>query len=423
MIFAYICKVGLFGSLCAGMFLTSCMERENEEASKRVIEVGKAISSPAELKASDYFDEIRYVPLETRDDCLVGSSPDIKLLDKYILITSANRQCLLFDKATGKFKCQIGHVGKDPGGYRNVDCLVDELNGRLLFNGWGHDLISYNLDGNYIGKIEVPCIQENVYPSNCFVMNGDTIAGFFQNTLGKEENRVIYFQEGGKLLALLPNESQCASFEINSMSVWKGESAVKEFGPSALRGLIYMEGKDPETASVMYPNNSNFWHVGKDTYFMESFNDTIFHSGGTALIPHLWFDCGDMKWDYKDRFSINKSRGLFISQVLDSKHVLFALAITGLYDKDKRKTYSVAFDKQKGETKASLFEKGIKDDITGFLPIQLMTVSISGEYGGLLSMEDIAKWADKHTDQDLPKELAALRDLDEEKNPVVVLMR
>lgn len=92
MIFAYICKVGLFGSLCAGMFLTSCMERENEEASKRVIEVGKAISSPAELKASDYFDEIRYVPLETRDDCLVGSSPDIKLLDKYILITSANRQ-------------------------------------------------------------------------------------------------------------------------------------------------------------------------------------------------------------------------------------------------------------------------------------------------------------------------------------------
>ena len=114
-----------------------------------------AISSPAELKASDYFDEIRYVPLETRDDCLVGSSPDIKLLDKYILITSANRQCLLFDKATGKFKCQIGHVGKDPGGYRNVDCLVDELNGRLLFNGWGHDLISYNLDGNYIGKIEL----------------------------------------------------------------------------------------------------------------------------------------------------------------------------------------------------------------------------------------------------------------------------
>lgn len=38
-------------------------------------------------------------------------------------------------------------------------------------------------------------------------------------------------------------------------------------------------------------------------------------------------------------------------------------------------------------------------------------------------MEDIAKWADKHTDQELPKELAALRDLDEEKNPVVVLMR
>ncbi|WP_297902088.1 DUF4934 domain-containing protein [uncultured Parabacteroides sp.] len=423
MSFAYICKVSLFGSLCTAMFLTSCMDHEKEEASKRVIEIGKAISSPAELKASDYFDEIRYIPLETKDDCLIGSSPDIKLLDEYILVTTDNRQCFLFDKATGRFKCQVGHVGNDPGGYRSVDCLVDELNGRLLFNGWGHDLISYDLSGNYVGKIEVPCVQEEAYPSNCFVMNRDTIVGFFQNTLGKEENRVLYFQEEGGLLALLPNESQCDPFEINSMSVWKGESAVKEFGPSALRGLIYIEGKDPETASVMYPNNSNFWHVGKDTYFMESFNDTIFQMKDTTLIPYLWFDCADLKWDYKDRFSVDKSRGLFIPQILDSKRSLFALAITGLYDKDKRKTYCVAFDKQKGETRASLFENGIKDDITGFLPIRLTAVSSSGEYGGILSMEDITKWMDKHTGRELPKELATLKDIDEEQNPVVVLLR
>lgn len=420
---AYIRKVGLFGLLCAGMFLAACVERGNEEVHKRAIGIGQAVSSPVELRASDYFEEIRYVPLETRDDCLIGSSPDIRLLDKYILVTSANKQCFLFDKATGKFKCQVGHVGNDPGGYRSVDCLVDESNGRLLFNGWGHDLVSYDLDGNYIGKIAIPGTPENTYPSNCFVVNRDTIAGFFQNALGKEKNRVVYFREDGKLLALLPNEGRCAPFEINTMSVWKGESAVEEFGPSALRGLVYMEGKDPETASVIYPNHSNFWHVGKDTYFMEFFNDTIFRSEGTSLIPHLWFDCAGLKWGYKDRFSVGESRGLFIPHVLDSERFLFAMAITGLYDKERRKTYNVAFDKRKGETKAALFEEGIKDDITGFLPIRLMAVSASGEYGGMLSMEDIVEWADEHTEQALPRELAALEGLDEEQNPVVVLMR
>lgn len=46
-------------------------------------------------------------------------------------------------------------VGKDPGGYRNVDCLVDELNGRLLFNGWGHDLLAIIWMAIISGKIEL----------------------------------------------------------------------------------------------------------------------------------------------------------------------------------------------------------------------------------------------------------------------------
>ena len=45
-----------------------------------VISVGRAIASPEELKASDYFREIRYVPLETTDDCLIGEAPDVKLI-------------------------------------------------------------------------------------------------------------------------------------------------------------------------------------------------------------------------------------------------------------------------------------------------------------------------------------------------------
>lgn len=418
----WIYKTSFLAAICAGLCLAACMERESEDRGGQVIEIAKAISAPAGLKASDYFDDVRYVALETSDNCLIGSSPNIRVLDRYILVTSAQKQCFLFDKETGKFKCQVGHVGNDPGGYRNVDCQVDEPNGRLLFNGWGHDLIAYDLDGNYMGKIAIPSAGES-YPSNNFAMGQDTIVGYFENSLGKERNRILFFKEGGERLALLPNMAECPPFEINSMSVWKGESAVEEFGPSALRSVVYMEGADPETASVMYPYSPNFWRRGKDTYFMETFNDTIFRLDGTALRPYLWFSRGEMEWDYKDRFRKDKSKGIFIPEVLDGKHVLFALAITDLYDQERRKTYNVAFDKRSGRVEASLSGKGIEDDITGFLPIHLLSVSSSGEYGGLFLAADVTEWFDTLGDKECPKALAGLKDLEEEQNPVVILLK
>lgn len=413
-------KITLF-ILTIGILLSACHTNDNH-TDKRVIETGKALMSPTDLKASDYFSEISYVPLETTDSCLIGNSPELYLLDDYILVTTAMQQCFLFDKKTGKFKRQIGHVGNDPGGYSNVDCIVDEQNGRLLFYGWNHDLIGYGLDGEYLGKIKIPAVSDS-HPESCFCLNEDTIIGYYRNMLGNDANRMLYFKEDGEQVALFPNERICPAFEINRISVWKGEPAVKEFGPVARRGCIYMEGQDPETANVIFPGNSNLWNAGGKTYLKEPFNDTIFQVQGTIITPYLLFDNGELAWEYPDRFRKEKSKGVFITQVLDSECYLFCSAITHLYNKEKRKTYTVAFDKVNGDTRVSLSEKGITDDLNGFLSLHPQTVSRGGEYGGLFSAEEIADRLGKYSRTEVPKSLDVLREIKDEQNPVVVIMK
>ena len=62
------------------------------------IDVAGAMEKPAELKLSELGSDVRYVPLETTDSCLVCGSPNILLLDKEIVVFS-RQTCFVFDKA------------------------------------------------------------------------------------------------------------------------------------------------------------------------------------------------------------------------------------------------------------------------------------------------------------------------------------
>ena len=71
------------------------------------IDVAGAMEKPAELKLSELGSDVRYVPLETTDSCLVGGSPNILLLDKEIVVFS-RQTCFIFDKESGKLFKQSG---------------------------------------------------------------------------------------------------------------------------------------------------------------------------------------------------------------------------------------------------------------------------------------------------------------------------
>ena len=80
----------------------SCGQTKKTEGLE-VIPIEAAYLHPTTLKASDYFRKIRYVPLETNDHALVGSDPVVWISGDRLIVSSNQKQCLSFDKATGRF--------------------------------------------------------------------------------------------------------------------------------------------------------------------------------------------------------------------------------------------------------------------------------------------------------------------------------
>ena len=68
-------------------------------------------------KLSTLLKDIRYVALETTDECLLSNAWNVVLTEKYIVYNDA-QQCYVFDKATGKYLHKIGsRKDQGPQGY------------------------------------------------------------------------------------------------------------------------------------------------------------------------------------------------------------------------------------------------------------------------------------------------------------------
>ncbi|MDR3260364.1 MAG: 6-bladed beta-propeller, partial [Tannerella sp.] len=210
--------------------------------------------------------------------------------------------------------------------------------------------------------------------------------------------------------------------DVGNISVFDGETAIKKFGCAGMEGVVVIQFKDTEMNSIWFGGSSYFWHQGEKTCFKEPFNDTIFVLTGTTLTPDRILNLGNYHWDYADRFRKNKDGNIYPTQFIESKDLLFFRFITGLYNDDNRKLYDAVYNKATGEVKIGLTNDGLTDDLTGFLPFRPTTVSTSGEYAGLIPIDDIHAWFEAHKTSK-NDEVLKLKKLKEDDNPVVVFYK
>lgn len=399
-----------------------------EKVKKESIDFVVAMSNPSvELKASDYFSKIRYLPLETSDSSLVGENPIVQLFGDKIIVTTSQKQCLLFDKATGRFISSVGHVGNDPEGYSSVNCWSnDKKDGSIYFKGWQKELVCYNSDGTFKGKIKIPSdLKEDGFALYDY-LNEDTYVGYYSGLFTDGKEQLFFFRDNQEISRKVFAESGATGINaetIESFSILKGEPGVSHYGPAAREGVIILGFKDPETGYISFTGNNRFWHIGEDLYFKNMYNDTIYQVVDTTLIPSFTFDLGKYHWDYSDRFK--KERGkeaILITQILDSEDFMLFRFTTGLFG--KATIYNGLFTKATGDIKICEYNDALKDDLTNFLPIQPSAVSPDGEFTDLISAEKVVTWFEDNADmkETLPKELRDLKQVKVDDNPVVVLL-
>ena len=151
------------------LLLGSCAP-QNKANAPNAIDIAASLEHLTELKISQLGKQIRYIPLETTDSCLIGNSYSIKL-SKGRIFVSTNGQCLSFDKQTGKYLGSIGHKGEDPKGYSNASCFIHPHTNNLYFYRQPDKLVKYDTKGNYLGQVNLPQkISPSLFPTPLFLL-------------------------------------------------------------------------------------------------------------------------------------------------------------------------------------------------------------------------------------------------------------
>lgn len=151
----------------------------------KTLQLESAYQKQENINSSEFIETLNYIPLETSPDCLIGANPKIYMTDKYFIILDNQNHCYLFDKSNGKYIRQIGHYGKDPGGYRSVSGLYNELTSTLYFSDWKQNLIKYSLDGKEIGSVPIPNYNDD------FTLLKNEVPKTLKNKITETSNPVL----------------------------------------------------------------------------------------------------------------------------------------------------------------------------------------------------------------------------------------
>ena len=362
-------------------FLCLCCVLSVSAQKPVVINLAKAISeSPKEIMLNELASDIRYVPLETTDDCLMNNEFYIMQYTGEDIITSG---IFHFDK-NGKFLNKIGSKGQGPEEYlQGLFAFGDWKNKLLYVQNWT-TLTCYGFDGTFVRSVPTPQLNMGA-------------AGLF------DENHIlysndIYYADKANPIQLYMVDSQNGK----TVSKWRGHLEENKKYGMILTSRDFMYNYD----------NSLFYKPALENVIFK-----ILSPKKRQLVYK--FDCSGKDIDVSADEVDPKKRFQFLSvywaketaQYLFVNYGMKNISRLGIYDKEKKTFTNVT----------------IKDNLAGGYDIHPAWTSDDNHLlmvyyaGGLL--QDKEKHYSTGLLPERKKELdELLKNIKEDDNPVVILV-
>lgn len=367
------------------MILVACGTKDtNQKSGTVVINIEQAFNNKVQFNLSCIAKMVDYIPLESKEDCLISAGLRMYLSKDYI-ITIAHRQMFLFDRHTGKFIKEIGHFGKDPGGYRYTLFVMpyDEQK-EILYAGGGnsHSYNGYSFDNKLIKIMNTPP------NSDSFARLNDSLnVACIKNFSGEEEKKLVLFNDENSCVKYFPNYSR---FKINTNDV------------------------------VSWGIEGSFYRFNNSLYFYELFNDTIFEVAEDKLAPRYILNKGKYAPPYEKQmsgdFMEKEANHYFLMRnVYESQNnVFFSFRYensehSGLYSKLDQKTY--------------MLDNGLGNDLDYFVPFYPKSIYQNRYLTSFVEASAILEWFNNNPElaKKLPLNLQKLRNMRETDNPVIMI--
>jgi len=307
-------------------------------------------------------DDIEYIQLETNVYCPISKNLRLFLNDS-VIIAIAQKQVFLFERNTGKFIREIGHVGKDPQGYSETiySKPYSELKNTILTKGWlPNSFIEYDLSGKFISK-KLLFTKEAVTSISNY--KDGTDIGYVWNFDGKKKKKLIVFNSEGKEIFSFPQNSSF-EYDMNKHGI----------------EVLHWEGW--------------FYSFNNQTNFYELFTDTIYSITPKRLKPRYVLSYGKYQVPYELRntkkYYSNLSEYFFIRSLYESsRYLIFTFICNKNY-------YTGIYDKSAALTKVS---QVVENDIDKLIPVKLSSVNNDGEIIGFQHIYEIEEWLKKNPDK------------------------
>lgn len=362
-------------------FLCLCCVLSVSAQKPVAINLAKAISeSPKEIMLNELASDIRYVPLETTDDCLMNNEFYIMQYTGEDIITSG---IFHFDK-NGKFLNKIGSKGQGPEEYlQGLFAFGDWKNKLLYVQNWT-TLTCYGFDGTFVRSVPTPQLNMGA-------------AGLF------DENHIlysndIYYADKANPIQLYMVDSQNGK----TVSKWRGHlEENKKYG-------------------MILTSRDFMYNYDNSLFYKPALENVIFKilSPKKRLLVYK-FDCSGKDIDVSADEVDPKKRFQFLSvywaketaQYLFVNYGMKNISRLGIYDKEKKTFTNVT----------------IKDNLAGGYDIHPAWTSDDNHLlmvyyaGGLL--QDKEKRYSTGLLPERKKELdELLKNIKEDDNPVVILV-
>jgi len=407
-----------FTSMIMLSFLISCTNQGKKMIQSNVIDIENGLNNLTHFKVSDFGQSIRYIPLETSDDVLVGGNPVLKVLKNYIVIES-QRQCLLFDKKNGCFVAEIGRYGQGPEEFSDNFSWTDEKEEFLYFIRRPNQLIKYDMQGKFSGNI---AFTSPPGLTSYYLLTDSEIIGYFGEGLSQMQPFVLgVFDRDGSLKDSIPPlfpRIPLANDEVIGMNVFRGHNT---YGKWAYTGVIIIDYKN-DTRKYFAQSAARIWKSNENIFFKEDFVDTLYTISDNKLISSYIFNTGKYHWPVEDRMSKrNTNERVFVADVSDNNTFVFFQCIKGM-NSDEPVLYNGLYDKKTGQTKLSNNSDAIEDDLTRFMPFIPLGISTSGEFVSLVEAWKVMEWLEKNPEAVKHANLSFLKELNAEMNPIVILV-
>lgn len=389
-----------------GFLLISC---EKSQKAFDGIDIAGAMEQLTAFKLSEITDSVTFVPLETTDASLIGNNPQIDVLKDIILVSSRNQSIKVFERKTGKYLNDIGHIGNDPEGYSSQYTLfADEPNALVYISAYKKDFLKYSFEGKFIETIKTDKLVSSIQSS--FLMKDENLL-IFNNVLEVDEkdkkDLVLYDIKNDKVkdtVAFADREAVLLDFnDVASINVYYASSYLSMY-------VNYNDG-----TFFIHNGSPRLWYGGNNVRMYRQYVDTIYNVDGVKIHPFLPINLGEMSWD-KEKIG-NKEYGrdkVKIDYLIESNKFIYGTYNIG-FEKDMRH-YNVLYDKKKGITKVTE-ENYITDDIYNLNHLKITGVSSDGKFVSILQSFDLLEWVETQG-IDTSKWMDNLK---EEDNPVLVI--